>query len=238
MWIVLLALRRPYTFVVAALLLIILTPFILLRTPTDIFPAINIPVVSIIWQYTGLDAKQMEQRIVYRSRTRADRDGQQHRAHRVHFLQRHRRHQGLSSAESFRGFRRGANHRGRPNGAEANAAGHDAAAHHPIQRLDGADFAIQFQQPEDVGAGVVRRDGQSGPRRSGRRAGRDDSVALRRQEPGRGGGFEPARAQGQEHPGAGRHQRHQRAKSRAAQRHGENRPDGIFGGGGCQRAFD
>ncbi len=65
MWIVLLALRRPYTFVVAALLLIILTPFILSRTPTDIFPAINIPVVSVIWQYTGLDARQMEQRIVY-----------------------------------------------------------------------------------------------------------------------------------------------------------------------------
>jgi len=65
MWIVLLALRRPYTFVVAALLLVILTPFILTRTPTDIFPAINIPVVSIIWQYTGLDAKQMEERIVF-----------------------------------------------------------------------------------------------------------------------------------------------------------------------------
>jgi multidrug efflux pump subunit AcrB len=65
MWIVLLALRRPYTFVVAALLLLILTPFILLRMPTDIFPAIDIPVVSIIWQYTGLDAKQMEERIVY-----------------------------------------------------------------------------------------------------------------------------------------------------------------------------
>jgi multidrug efflux pump subunit AcrB len=65
MWIVLLALRRPYTFVVAALLLIILTPFILLRTPVDIFPAINIPVVSIIWNYSGLDAKQMEERIVF-----------------------------------------------------------------------------------------------------------------------------------------------------------------------------
>jgi len=65
MWIVLLALRRPYTFVVAALLLVLLTPLILLRTPTDIFPAINIPVISIIWQYTGLDAKQFEQRITY-----------------------------------------------------------------------------------------------------------------------------------------------------------------------------
>jgi len=65
MWIVRLALRRPYTFVVAALLLVLITPFILLRTPTDIFPAINIPVISVIWQYTGLDAAQFEQRITY-----------------------------------------------------------------------------------------------------------------------------------------------------------------------------
>ena len=57
MWIVRLALRRPYTFVVAALLLVLLTPLILLRTPTDIFPAINIPVISVIWQYAGLDAQ-------------------------------------------------------------------------------------------------------------------------------------------------------------------------------------
>jgi len=65
MWIVSLALRRPYTFVVAALVLLLLTPFVLLRTPTDIFPAINIPVISIIWQYAGLNATEIEQRIVY-----------------------------------------------------------------------------------------------------------------------------------------------------------------------------
>ena len=65
MWIVRLALRRPYTFVVAALLLVLLTPFVLLRTPVDIFPSINIPVVSIIWQYPGLDAQEVEQRLVY-----------------------------------------------------------------------------------------------------------------------------------------------------------------------------
>ena len=65
MWIVQLALRRPYTFVVAALLLVLLMPLILLRTPTDIFPSINIPVVSIVWQYSGLDAAQFEQRITY-----------------------------------------------------------------------------------------------------------------------------------------------------------------------------
>jgi multidrug efflux pump subunit AcrB len=65
MWIVRLALRRPYTFVVTCLLLVLTTPFILVRTPTDIFPAINIPVVSVVWQYTGLSAKDIEQRFVF-----------------------------------------------------------------------------------------------------------------------------------------------------------------------------
>jgi multidrug efflux pump subunit AcrB len=65
MWIVRLALRRPYTFVVASLLLLLLTPFVLMRTPTDIFPSINIPVVSVVWQYTGLTARDIEQRMVY-----------------------------------------------------------------------------------------------------------------------------------------------------------------------------
>src|SRR3954469_18854104 len=65
MWIVRLALRRPLTFVVAALVLLLLTPYILQRTPTDIFPSINIPVVSIIWQYGGLSSQEIEQRILY-----------------------------------------------------------------------------------------------------------------------------------------------------------------------------
>ena len=63
MWIVRLALRRPYTFVVLALAIILLTPVVLLRTPTDIFPEINIPVVSIAWTYTGLSPLEMEQRV-------------------------------------------------------------------------------------------------------------------------------------------------------------------------------
>jgi multidrug efflux pump subunit AcrB len=65
MWIVRLALRRPYTFVVAALLLILMTPFVLSRMPTDIFPAIDIPVVSAVWIYNGLSAQEIEQRILY-----------------------------------------------------------------------------------------------------------------------------------------------------------------------------
>ncbi|MGI8959561.1 MAG: efflux RND transporter permease subunit [Bryobacteraceae bacterium] len=65
MWIVRLALRRPYTFVVLSLLLFILAPVVIMRTPTDIFPNIDIPVISVVWQYTGLSAEEMSDRIVY-----------------------------------------------------------------------------------------------------------------------------------------------------------------------------
>jgi multidrug efflux pump subunit AcrB len=57
MWIVRLALRRPYTFVVVALVILVLGPLTILRTPTDIFPNINIPVVSVIWFYGGFSVE-------------------------------------------------------------------------------------------------------------------------------------------------------------------------------------
>ncbi|MDR3724039.1 MAG: efflux RND transporter permease subunit [Terracidiphilus sp.] len=64
MWIVRLALRRPYTFVVGALLILILGVFSIVSMPTDIFPDIDIPVVSVVWSYSGLSAEQMAERIV------------------------------------------------------------------------------------------------------------------------------------------------------------------------------
>src|SRR6201998_2660318 len=64
MWIVRLALARPYTFIVLALVLLLISPVVLLRTPVDIFPSINIPVISVIWSYTGLVPSEMETRIV------------------------------------------------------------------------------------------------------------------------------------------------------------------------------
>jgi len=63
MWIVQIALRRPYTFIVMALLILLSTPLVLSKMATDIFPDINIPVVSIIWNYGGLSAQEMAQRI-------------------------------------------------------------------------------------------------------------------------------------------------------------------------------
>jgi CzcA family heavy metal efflux pump len=67
MWIVALALRRPYTFVVMALVILLLTPITILRTPTDIFPNIDIPVVSVVWFYSGLSPQDMADRIVTNS---------------------------------------------------------------------------------------------------------------------------------------------------------------------------
>src|ERR1700683_497234 len=63
MWIVEVALRRPYTFLVMALLILLATPLVLLKMPTDIFPEINIPVISIVWTYGGLSAQEIGQRI-------------------------------------------------------------------------------------------------------------------------------------------------------------------------------
>src|SRR4029079_13571378 len=63
MSIVQLALKRPYTFIVMAMLIVLATPFALLNMATDIFPEINIPVISIIWNYNGLPATEMGQRI-------------------------------------------------------------------------------------------------------------------------------------------------------------------------------
>src|SRR5260221_1499138 len=64
MWIVRLALRRPYTFVVVALLIAVLGVVSIVSMPVDIFPAIDIPVVTVIWSYSGLSPTEMQNRIV------------------------------------------------------------------------------------------------------------------------------------------------------------------------------
>src|SRR6266851_640599 len=63
MWIVRVALNRPYSFVVVALLIPIASPVVILRTPTDIFPNIDIPVIAVAWVFTGLNPEEMEGRI-------------------------------------------------------------------------------------------------------------------------------------------------------------------------------
>src|SRR3978361_748773 len=64
MWIVVLALRRPYTFVVLSLLILLMGIGSAIEAPKDIFPYINIPVVTVVWTYSGLTPTEMEGRIV------------------------------------------------------------------------------------------------------------------------------------------------------------------------------
>ena len=63
MWIVRIALTRPYTFIVLAILILIAAPVVIMDTPTDIFPSIDIPVISVAWQYTGLNPEELEGRL-------------------------------------------------------------------------------------------------------------------------------------------------------------------------------
>jgi CzcA family heavy metal efflux pump len=63
MWIVKIALSRPYTFIVLGLLILIVSPVVILQTPTDIFPNINIPIIAVSWDYAGLNPAEMEGRI-------------------------------------------------------------------------------------------------------------------------------------------------------------------------------
>src|SRR6266568_7276654 len=65
MWIVRLALRRTYTFVVVALLIAVLGAVSIYRMSTDILPEIDIPVVTVVWQYTGMPADEIETRIIF-----------------------------------------------------------------------------------------------------------------------------------------------------------------------------
>jgi multidrug efflux pump subunit AcrB len=63
--IVLIALKRPYTFAVLAIVILIFGGRAALRTPTDIFPNIGIPVVAVVWTYTGLTPEDMSGRVIY-----------------------------------------------------------------------------------------------------------------------------------------------------------------------------
>src|SRR6202140_163697 len=63
MWIFRVALDRPYTFIVLAVLILVLSPVMILRTPTDIFPNIDIPVIEVAWQYTGMNPEELEGRL-------------------------------------------------------------------------------------------------------------------------------------------------------------------------------
>ena len=181
--IVRIALQRPYTFVVLALLILIMGTLALLRTPTDIFPNINIPIVALAWQYAGLPPDQMsEQRITTPSRARADDDGQRHRAHRSQFVHRLRHRQDLfparPSTSTWR-TRRSPRSRRRmvkqmPPGTTPPLILNYSASTVPILQLGTVRQGA-------VGAAAGRPRHEPAAHASDHRAGRGDSMAIRRQ---------------------------------------------------------
>ena len=146
MWIVRLALDRPYTFVVLALLILITTPLVVLRTPTDIFPNIDIPVIAVGWNYNGLNAEEMEGRItsVYERVLTTLVDNIEH----IEFnhLPRKGGRSGLSAAWRQPGHRECASNRRIPDNPARDASGHPAAPDHELQRVERADPATWLVQ--------------------------------------------------------------------------------------------
>ena len=136
MWIVQVALRRPYTFVVLALLIALFGVRAALLTPTDIFPNINIPVISVVWTYTGLPPNDMSGRIIYYYERTHYRSGRRHRAHRVAVARRLRCRQDLLSEGRQYLHRDGAGDRRLANGAEVSAGRHHPAVRAQLQRLE------------------------------------------------------------------------------------------------------
>src|SRR6267378_3894308 len=123
--IVVIALKRPYTFVVLAILNLIFGGRAALRTPTDIFPNIGIPVVAVVWTYNGLTPEDMSGRVIYyyeRSLTTT--------VGNIEHIE--------SQSLYGRGGGAGTGHCGLANRAEADAGGDHSAANPVVQRLVGA----------------------------------------------------------------------------------------------------
>ena len=183
MWIVQIALRRPYTFVVLALLIAIFGVLAALRTPTDIFPNINIPVVSVVWTYNGLPPNDMSGPRHLLLRTLPDRAGRRHRAHRIAVARRLRRGQDLLPEERQHRRGAGAGDGGLADGAEAAAARHHAALCAELQRLERADPAARAVEQEAAADAAVRsRPEFHSPAARDRRR-RRGALALWRQGP-------------------------------------------------------
>ncbi len=141
MWIVRLALRRPYTFVVMAVLIAILGGTAIVTMPVDIFPYIDIPIVSVVWPYNGLSPEEMEKRVVTnfeRNLTSGVNDIEHIESQSYNG---HRRCQGLLPSQRADRYGRGAGHRADAKLAAQYAARHVSRQRPEVRRRQRADSA-------------------------------------------------------------------------------------------------
>ena len=171
------ALTKPYTFVVLAVLILIVGPLAALRTPIDIFPEIRIPVIAVVWSYTGLPPDEMSGRVMLnfqRALTTTVND--------IEHIE-GTSYTGVGIVKVF--FQPGvdistANAQVTAiaaDRAEADAAQHHAAADPELQRLDRADHPARARRQGPVGAGGVRPRHQHRAHAAGHGAGRGDPLS-------------------------------------------------------------
>ena len=134
MWIVRLALSRPYTFVVMAILIAILGGTAIVTMPVDIFPYIDIPIVSVLWVYTGLSPGGDGEARRHQFRAQPHFERQRHRAHRIAVLQRLRGGQDLFPSERQDRHGGGPGHRDHANRAAPDAARDVSRQHSEVRR--------------------------------------------------------------------------------------------------------
>ena len=146
MWIVKLALNRPYTFIVLALLILIAAPVVIMRTPTDIFPNINIPVVSVGWTYTGMNPEELTGRLTtpYEKALTSLVDNIQHIESTTY--NGNRRRQSISSTGSVAGHRQRAGDGRVAVHAAPASAGHAASGDHQFLGIERARSATWESQ--------------------------------------------------------------------------------------------
>ena len=158
--IVRIALSRPYTFVVMAMLIVIFGVTAAIKTPTDIFPNIGIPVVAVVWTYNGLPPDDMSGRVIYyyeRTLSAQVNDIEHIESQSLAGL---RRGEGVLPAQRQHQFRARADHRRLADRAEAAARRHHAALRPELQRLERANPPAGVVQQGDV-AGEIFDAGQN-----------------------------------------------------------------------------
>ena len=206
------ALNRPLTFIVMAILIAIVGSLAALRTPVDIFPNIRIPVIAAAWKYSGLPPEDMAGRIIspyerVLTTTVNDIDHIESQS-----LPGHRHRQDLFPARCRHPHRHRAGHLGLADRAQPDAAGHDPAADPELQRVDRADPAARPVGQGPVRTAVVRPRPESDPPGAGHRSGRSPCPIRRAAGRGRSRSTSIRCAAVQGTVGAGRRRRDRRAE--------------------------
>ena len=212
-----------------ALLIAILGGIAIATMPVDIFPYIDIPVVSVVWQYNGLSPEEMESRIVTnfeRSLTAnvVDIEHIESQSHQSVAVVRV-----LLPPERAGGPRAVADRDAVPGPGPQHAARDVPATGPEVRRGERADSAARVEQPDAQGAGNLRPREQLHPHAARHRAGRDGLVSVRRQEPPDHGGPEPRRAVREAAVADRRLERAESPEPDRAGRHGEIRRHRISG---------